>query len=147
MPDITMNWDVAGLVLPVAIGPSLKTIQGLQAAGQPIPSSVEVRGLIDSGSDICVISPLLVQHFAFPISRLQTTLTTLGTQRIALFEISLVVMGPTGLSGPTLVQSNLDVMGSPQSFSQQIDVLIGLDILRLCVLHADGPSTFFTLSF
>jgi hypothetical protein len=147
MPSITLSWDPAGLVMPVIVGPDANTIRSLQQAGQPIPPIVEVRGLIDSGSDVCVISPFLVQHFGLqPIWSLPTQ-TTIGTTPVQLYEVSLVVVGPARLSGPMLVRSTLQVMGATHPFSNQIEVLIGLDILRDCRLDSDGPNQVFTLAF
>lgn len=142
-----MNWDAAGMVLPVAVGLPLATLQHLRQTGQPIPASVEVQGLIDSGSDIGIISPDLVQHFGLMPIRGMLTTTTIGSQSVSIYEISMVLMGPAGLAGPTLVRAGIYVMGSPTPLPQQLDMLIGQDILRTCVLHSDGPSNFFTLSF
>jgi hypothetical protein len=147
MDSITFSWDAAGLVVPVIVGIPQQNMQKLQRAGLPIPPSLEVRGLIDSASDICVISQNIVQHFALARAATVLTNTAVASQSVDLYEVSLLIVGPTRLAGPMLVRPNHEVMGATHPFIQQIEVLIGLDILRDCRLDSDGPSQVFTLSF
>jgi hypothetical protein len=147
MPIWTFPEDQAGHVVPVVVGLPAHQLAVLRQTQAPIPPFPQVRALIDTGSDVCVISPVVIQHLGLTPIVGTTTQTTLGSGGVTLYEVSLVIHGPAGPMGPHLVQPDLFVMGLATSLPQQLDVLIGRDVLRECLFIADGPARTFSLAF
>jgi len=116
------------------------------AAGQPIPSPVMTRGVIDTGSDVSVVARRIVAQLGVPSAAFRTTQTVVGAVNVALVKVSLSLFGPVPLSPPMLTRENLIVMELPSPLPN-IEVLIGRDVLSQCLLIDDEPGGRFTLAF
>jgi hypothetical protein len=103
--------------------------------------------LIDTGSDICIVEPAVVQQLGLPQGAQQSAQSTLGSGVVVLHEASVILHGPGGVTGLTLARPDWIVMAAGASMSQHFEMVIGLDILRDCLLIADWPGGTFTLSF
>lgn len=147
MPHWTLPLDPAGLVVPVVVTLAQPQIASLQVAGGPAPPMLPGRGLIDTGTDACAISPSLVARLGLTPHARRSTQTVAGSVQVSLYRISLLLHGPAGPTGPLLVESDLFVLGLLHDLSDQIDILIGLDFLDRCLLVIDWPTKQFTLAF
>ena len=144
---LTQSYPVSadGLALEVMIGLPGNAFAPLVAAGQPVPAPILVRALIDTGSDVTCVAIRIPQQFGLiPIGPSKTQ-TVSGSLPVNLYEVSLSIPGVSAVTGPLLVLPQLLVMELAQTL-QNVDVLIGLDVLLQCVLHVDGPGRQFSLS-
>ena len=114
--------------------------------GQPFPAPAVTRGLLDLGSDISVVASRILTQLGLPVLQTATTQGVSGSATVNLFEVSLSVMGLNVPGAPVLELPQSIVMEAPQALPG-IEVLIGLDVLRKCLLVSDGPGQQFTLAF
>jgi hypothetical protein len=146
MPHFTFPITKDGCTLDVLIHVGAKDMHALVAAGQPIPPPLSARAVLDSGSDRTAVAlPLLQQLNLVPLGKVQTQ-TAAGSLRVQLYELSLSVPNPSGAVTPMLVRPQWTVtefLHAPTG----IDVLLGLDLARECLIVIDGPGGFFTISF
>src|SRR5262249_22732799 len=117
----------------------------LHASGQPTPNPLPARGLIDTGSDLTVVSLPLLQQLGVMSHQSVTTHGLGGQVQANRYPISLHILDFRNRSGPWLTHPILSVMGLPLGI--KFDVLIGMDVLLGCKLVVDGPSRRFTLEF
>jgi hypothetical protein len=134
-----------GLALNVLIGLKGADMAALVAAGKPVPAPALARALVDTGTDVTCCAKWVLQRFGLVPMLQHTTQTASGSASVRLFEVSLSIPGATSASGPLFVLPQLVVMELPQPL-QNVEVLIGLDVLLQCVLHVDGPGRQFSLS-
>jgi len=147
MPLIRLPIEKDGLVVPVRVGLPPADHDAIRAAGGVPPAPLVLRGLLDTGADAVLINPSVVAHLQLlPVSR-AVNQTVHGSDPVELYWVSLAVTGPDGLTGPTLVRAPHLVVGSPDPLPQQLDLIIGMDILRDCLLIADGPGGTLTIGF
>ncbi len=142
MPSFTIsspNITRSGLCCEIIITPSLKTQMILKQQGQQIPS-IKVLALIDTGASGTAVSDKVVQHLHL-VARGVTNISTPSTAShpVNVYDAS--------LSLPNHVRiDNIPVIGANLS-AQNIDCLIGRDILKHAVLIYNGYTQTFTLSF
>jgi len=135
-------------------GPIVEVLSGLNGrdslsclnAGRTIPSPLRLRALIDSGADVTAVSPKVVQELELAVSEKVSSQTAGGTAVVRLFNVSLSISGPLGSAGPMLHREDM-VVSELAVTLPNIDVLIGMDILRQSMFILDGPGKQFTLAF
>jgi hypothetical protein len=110
-----------------------------------VPAPILARALIDTASDVTCVASAIPQRLRLAPSGQHTRQGISGSVRVLLFEVSFSIPGASAGSGPRLVLPQLVVMELPQLL-QNVNVLIGLDVLLQCVFHVDGPNRQFTLS-
>jgi hypothetical protein len=127
------------------IGLNGQDTAALVSAGKAVLAPVLVRALVDTGSNVtCCADTILTRLGLGPLQQ-YTTQTVSGPLSVRTFEVSLSIPGASAASGPLLVLPQLVVMEFTEPL-QNIDVLIGLDVLLQCTLHVDGPGGQFSLS-
>jgi hypothetical protein len=134
-----------GLAVDVRVNRDSATLRSVHAAGQPIPTSIQATGLIDTGSDVSAVSASILQQLAIPPQAHQSTQGIGGMLPVRLFNVTLFILDLTQPHLPWLVQPDLVVMELPSGLP--VEVLIGLDVLLTCKLLLDGPALQFTLEF
>jgi hypothetical protein len=143
MPQLTYPCDATGLWVDVRVNLDGTTLQSLHAAGRPIPNSIQVRGLIDTGSDVSAVAPSILQQFGIAMHAHGTTQAIGGNIPIRLFNVTLLLLDASQPQLPWLVRPDLLVMELPGG--APVDVIVGLDVLQECKLYLDGPGRQFTL--
>lgn len=144
MPRLSYPICPDGLVVDVLVGIDQSAMLALLAKGTPIPRPIRGRGLIDTGSDITVVSATTLRHLGVPARYQTTTRTVAGLIAVQLYEVS---MGITDFADPKaaeLVQPAIQVM-ELKSVLPGIEVLI--DLLLTCRFSVDGPARRFNLDF
>jgi len=146
MPNISHFIAPDGLICVVRIGLKAEDFVKLEASGLPYPASFLCRALIDTGSDITSVSSSVIQRLGLIEPWHSTsTHTASGPTEVDLFQISLSILDerePTlPLTIPTLLVMRLFALPA------NIDVLIGLDVIRTCRLVVDGPANAFSLDW
>jgi hypothetical protein len=118
----------------------------LLSAGQPIPTPVGVRALLDTGTDVTCVAPRVFNQLRLTSMGSVSTQTVCSSINADLFEVSLSIPAPPGKAGPMLVREQLVVMELINA-PQNCEALIGMDILAECLLILDGPGRQFTIGF
>src|SRR5262245_50646196 len=133
MPHLTFASSPDGPALQVLIGVNGRGSAALLAAGQPIPTPVWVRALLDTGTDITCVAPACLRRLGLTGIGSSSTHTVGGSFKADLFEVSLSISGPAGKAGPMHVREQLVVMEWLHA-PPNIEALIGLDVLSECLL-------------
>lgn len=92
MPHLNFPIAPAGLAVDVRINLDGATLNGLRAAGRPVPGSIAATGLIDTGSDITAVAPSILQRLAIPIHYHTTTHGIGGPVPVRLFLVTLFIL-------------------------------------------------------
>jgi hypothetical protein len=151
MHTITGPTDGPGPMLDVLIGLPGTIVRKLQAAGSPIPHPVQTTALIDTGAETSCVAPSLLRPLlgaGLSLSRIvMSNLPALGGVRPALeYTISLTVLHASGDRRSHLLVHNLPVL--EQEIGQLGHrALLGLDVLKSCILILNGPGNSFTLGY
>ena len=147
MPTITFPIQPDGLICDVLVGLDGPSTAALQASGQPILPPARCRAQIDTGTDVTCVAPAILRGLGLTIPTLRTKTQTVGGQvSVNLFSVSLSIRDFGNPASPMLVFPTLDVMEFPVALPN-VDVLIGLDVLRTIRLVVDGPAGVFTLEW
>jgi hypothetical protein len=133
-----------GPVVPGLVGVNDQTTASLVQSGQPVPRPVAVRCLLDSACDRTAIPGSLARQLQLAREKPVSTQTAGGTVQVNQYRISLSVIGPTGTAGSLLTWPDLLVTELAVSLAN-VDVLIGLDVLRQSLFLLNGPSDQFIL--
>ena len=144
MAFLTLPVTPDGLVLPVLLGLDSGRMSSLGASGQPVPPPLLVRGLIDTGSNITMVTPGLASRAGLTFLKKRTTQTAVGPATVDLYEASLGIPGPVAGSG--FARSYLVVMETLAPL-QGVEVAVGMDVLSEWLLILDGPNRQFTLAY
>ena len=146
MPHFTFPITKDGCTLDMLVGFGHDDMKAVVAAGQPPPPPIAARAIIDTGSDKTAVAPRILQQLGIGVLGSVQTHTAAGLIVVQLYEISLSIPNPTGARTPMLVRAQwlvTDFLQAPPG----IDVLLGMDLIRECLLIIDGPGEFFTLGF
>jgi hypothetical protein len=146
MPHLSFPITADGFSLTVLIGLTKPDTQTLLNAGKPIPRPIWVRALIDTGSYATMLAPDVLRQLGVAVFRRTTTQTVSGTAPVQLYRVSLSVPGPAGPAGLMFTAPDL-VVGELGVKPANADALIGLDVVRQCLMVVDGPGKQFTVAF
>lgn len=145
MANLTFAVSKNGLIAPVLIGLKAETVTQLHTKGQPIPSSVMCRGLVDTGSNSSAVAPWIIQQLGLGPGIPAKTQTASGVADVEVHFVSLAVLNPhqgqPDFTIPTVMVSTLATK------LDEADVLIGLDVLLECNIFLEGPLRRFTFAF
>jgi hypothetical protein len=144
MPHITAqvaNLTQIGPVLDVAITPTQSLAQQLQRKNQAVPAPVRVTALIDTGASGTVLTPAILQQLGVQPVGIVSMSTPSTTQPVPAAQYMVNVVFPNRVVVPNVV-----VMEAPLG-GQNIQCLIGRDILSAGVLVYLGHTNQFTISF
>ena len=146
MPHLSLKISPRGPLLQFHIGVSGPRAAALKAAGQPVPASIPITGLIDTGASCTSIDSSILTTLSISSTGtvpVHTPSTQAGVPHVAnMYDISLVLVHPS----LTRTFHVWPVMES-QLIHQGIQALIGRDILAFCLLTYDGASQNFSLAF
>lgn len=146
MAQLTYPLTGGELLVPVVVGLSRPTIIRLLNSGQPIPQSFIGKGVIDTAATVTALAMAVVQHLGLVRVAQSSTQTASGRPAVDLYRASLSLLPHGHHPGPMLTAPDLLVMELP-TIIQDVDVLVGLDVLLTCRLTLDGPVRQFTLEF
>ena len=142
MPSFTTqipNLQQSGPICQVTITPSFETANLLRQQGLPIPSSI-ISALIDTGASVTGISSKVVQSLELvPRGRTNIATPSSGSHPANVYDIALKFGETVTIGLIRAVEVNL--------IAQNIDCLIGRDVLHHGVLIYIGYTNLFTLSF
>ncbi len=145
MPHITVKIDADGPVVDLGIAVGRLWQSRLAARGVVVPPATTVRALIDTGSDLSVVHPQVLQQLGVQATgsiRIRRPGTVGGFRPASVSEVQLS-MG--GLGRGTQWISARVVAVAPSTPS--VFALIGRDVLEHCTLFYNGPQSELTISF
>jgi hypothetical protein len=146
MPHLSFPITADGLSVTALIGLIKSDTQAALSARKTLPPPVWVRALIDTGCDVTALAPDVFRQLGLLPFHSAATQTASGSARVQLYQVSLSIPalgGPVGLmlTVPDLVVSELTVTLA------NADALIGLDVVRQCLMVICGPGKQFTVEF
>lgn len=123
----------------INITPSSKTVEVLKREGEQVPS-IKVVALIDTGASGTAISTKVVQELKL-VARGVTTISTPSSDShpTNVYDVDLFLPNKVGVNNVLAIEATLT--------TQNIDCLIGRDVLQHGVLIYNGYTGSFTLSF
>lgn len=147
MPFLTLSLEPGGPIITVGFVVSAPRRAALQRAGQPIPSPVIVRGLIDTGASCTCVDPTVIKKLQLAPSGtvpIHTPSTGTVPHNCNQFDIGIAIImdnGQVHLPGMIIpvIESDLN--------SQGIQALLGRDLLDQGILIYNGTSRSVTLAF
>ena len=92
------------------------------------------------------VSAAILRRLGVPVQYRTTTQTAAGRLAANVFKVSVGIRNLADPGGDELVEAALSVM-ELTAVLPQVEVLIGLDVLRGCKLLLDGPANQFSLEF
>jgi hypothetical protein len=144
MPHLTATIGSDGPVLDLVIGVGQIRLRWLRSRATPAPPPVTARALIDTGSDLSVVHPQVLQQLGLQPTgsvKVRRPGTGVGFRPALLYDVQLALGG----SGPDLTWISTRVVSVIPS-EPTILALMGRDILARCTLFYNGPRDEFTLS-
>lgn len=139
---LTFPITAPGLEVDVFVTLEEATLDPLKQAGVA-PPPIPGRGLIDTANDLTAISGTILRRLGTQPLANTTTHGVGGSVTVNLYRVGLSIIDSRNVSLPWLTFATLVVMDMPAGIP--FDVLIGLDIIRACIMHIDGPAGQFTL--
>jgi predicted aspartyl protease len=149
LPHFTLQISPHGPILTAFIGVSVARQDALKAAGQTIPSHVQIQALVDTGASATCLDPSVLKTLNLTPTGSATveTPSTEGTPVIAdQYDVSIVVP-PAKPNQFPLIRNTLPVISVKLLSSFGYHALIGRDILGECVLFYNGDNGWFTLAY
>lgn len=130
------------------IGVSVARRNALAAANQPIPQSVTVEALVDTGaSGTCVDPSVLDQLSLSPTGQVQVNTPSTGAQPVVAYQYDVSLLIKTTETQQPLYRPAMPVLSSELIVRQGFHVLIGRDVLQHCLLTYDGRNGLFSLAY
>ena len=130
------------------IGVSDARRNALIAANLPVPNPIQIQGMIDTGAGAMCVDPAVLSQLGLtPTGSTLVNTPTTGTQpaQANTYDISLRI--PSAASQPALVHHTLPVIESSLLVAQGFHALIGISVLRGCLLTVDGQNGLFSLAY
>jgi hypothetical protein len=146
MPHFTFPLSPDGMIVQAMFGLNGAATAALVQTGQPVARPIQVRSLLDNGTDATAIAPHVFQKLGLKSQVSGTSQTAAGQVTVNLYRVSLGITGPAGGTGSALVLPDL-LVSELTATLPNIDALIGMDVLRQCLLVLDGPGQQFILGF
>ena len=145
MPQLAFPITIDGLSVDVRVNLDPASLASLHGGGQTVPSSIPGKGLIDTGTDITAVTPAILQQLGVQVHDYRRTTGIGGLVAVRLFRVTLFILDKAQPKMPWFTVPDLLVMELPAPLP--VDVLIGMDVIRICKMLVDGPAGQFLLDF
>jgi hypothetical protein len=145
MPLMTRPVSASGPVIDVQIGVPPAQMLALQQAGKTPPNELQLHALVDPGSshtciDLqCVTALGLVSVGQVPLF---IPAPQAASQQYNQYHVRLWLIHPQ----MNYYMSKVDVVAA-DLYAQGVEMLLGRDVLKHCLLVYDGPSDTFSFGF
>lgn len=145
MPAIAGAIDAYGAMIVVRLGATARRLAALRKAGRPVPGTMDVLALLDTGASCSAIDRHVVRQLDLEgrgFASIHTPSTGSGYVDRDTYDAA-VTLGAGGPGEASVACEVIEADFAHQGFF----ALIGRDVLARCVLTYDGPSSRFTLDF
>ncbi len=142
MPTITLPLTPDGPVLKLGVAVDLPLSQALRSQNRPVPNPVAATLLIDTGASHTNIDSRILSQLPLQ-PRNQVEVHTPSTNGVPVYcnQYSVALIGLPLILVPAILVTGASFQG------QNIDGLLGRDVLGGCVLTYNGPGKHFILSY
>lgn len=147
MPAINVDIEAGGPIVTAIVGVSLPRIQAIQAAGQPVPTPVRARFLVDTGASGTCVDPNVIASLNLPLINqvpIMTPSTNGAPHMCDMYDASFFIPGRDPQRG--FLIPAIQIITTHLS-SQGIDGLIGRDILNRCTLIYIGSEGVLSINY
>lgn len=139
MPHLTLPIGPSGPIVEVFIAIPEALEKALRAQGQPVPAPVKITALVDTGASASTITSPAAQTLGLqPTGKIPVSTPT--DSNVMLYEYSVRIVIP----GCFVVSANVICS---ELKGQNIDSLIGRDVLKHAVMTYNGQAGIFSVSF
>lgn len=149
MPHFTLSLtQQSGALITVICTVSKERGEALTKAKKPIPPAATIRALIDTGASHTCVDPSIIKALSLtPTGSAQVHSSTTNSDPVTMeqYDVGLVIPGAIPEHIPFYLQT-LPVLCTDLS-KQDIQALIGRDILAHCVLTYNGSTGSFILAY
>jgi hypothetical protein len=146
VPSLTVSLAAEGPLIPLVLMVSTPRRNALISAGLPVPKPVVIQVLVDTGASCsCIESSQLAKLGISPTGVIAVHTPSTGSAPVQLKQFD-VDLGIVLDDGKFQFIETLPVIES-QFPSQNIDGLLGRDVLSRGILIYNGTAKTFTLSF
>lgn len=147
MPHFTLQVSSNGPVLTAVVAASQARAAALKAAGQPIPTPVPIRALIDTGASCTCVDPSVLKTLNLtPTGSVSVNTPSTGASPHTADQYDVALVIPPA-NGTPLVFQTIPVVASELLAAQGYHALIGRDILDRCLFAYNGDAGLFTLAY
>ena len=148
MPTLIQPLQAEGAVTDVSVGWSTARVQLTRAALRPVPPSVILRALVDTGAETTCLDGSLIRALGLPVAG--TVIVNLpahgGVIGGILYEASLTILHPSGKARDHFVVQHVLMLDIALA-SLGYQAVIGRDVLKQCRFVYDGPADRFELHY
>ncbi|MCL2640201.1 MAG: aspartyl protease family protein [Phycisphaerales bacterium] len=147
MPHLNGALKKSGPLVDVLVSVSEPRLDALLAAGRQIPPAIKIRALIDTGASCTAIDTSIVRKLEIPATGtvdVRTPSTGATPHTFNQYDIQLTILDERG--NPLSSGHSIPIVGSDFS-GQDIEALIGRDLLAMGILIYNGTAGSFTLSY
>jgi hypothetical protein len=139
MPILNGQLEPDGALVDVLVGLSRPEIRRLRAAGRPVPASVALRALLDTGAECTCVDPQSLVGLLLPLKGIGLTNVPAmgGLTPAAQHDASLTVVHPAGTSQNLVIHEHQVVELALGQLGYQM--LIGRDLPGPVVIHPQWP--------
>jgi hypothetical protein len=148
MPHFTLPISAQGPVVDAGIMVSSARQQALQDAGLEVPTAQIVRALIDTGASISGVDPSVLTALGLtPTGEAEIHTPSTGgvPVKTPTYDVRIAILA--GRPGDLHFISETIQVTSTDLTAQGLQVLIGRDILKSCILHFNGSDSVFSLCY
>ncbi len=139
MPRMTVPLGIDHPTIPVLVGLDWNETTRLIDAGQPVTPPVLVQAVIDTGATVSSVAPAVLKRLGITSFGQANNQTAGGLIQVKLYEVSVGLPPMFGLPNTVVLDDLLTVAEIPAALPD-VEFLLGMDVLRLCVLTVNGPA-------
>jgi hypothetical protein len=148
LPHFTLQILAEGPMVQAVVGVSSARADALRAAQQPVPQTIPVRALVDTGASCSCVDPSVLTGLALtPTGAANIVTPTTGATPNVTSAYDVLLAIPAAPGQQPAVFPTISVVAVDLLVPQGFHVLIGRDILSDCILVYNGAARFFTLAF
>jgi predicted aspartyl protease len=147
MPQLDLSISDPGPMLDAMLWVSAPRRRVLEAQGLTVPKPVFFRALVDTGASCTCVDPSIIQQLKLTptgATGVHTPSTAGNSVTCNMYDVQVIV---PGLNGKLLCNVESLAVVEASLKAQNLDALIGRDILALATLIYNGPADAFTLCF
>jgi predicted aspartyl protease len=147
MPHFTLSFTQGTPMIDVVITASAPRLQALTTAGQPLPSPISIRALLDTGASHTCVDPSVLNTLGLQATGsvpMLTPSTGATPMNADTYDVAIVI--PNGAQ-QGLMLANMQVSASELLKAQGFHALIGRDILSKCILVYNGAIESVSISY
>jgi hypothetical protein len=148
MPHFTLAISAQGPIVDAGIMVSTARQQALENAGLEVPSAQIVKALIDTGAGISGVDPSILLALGLtPTGEAEIHTPSTGgvPVKTPTYDVRIAILA--GRAGDLHFVSETVQVTSTDLTAQGLQVLIGRDILKSCILHFNGADAVFSLCY